>query len=95
LFVTGERLVYVPGPHSAAAGGVHWEAGLEGVSAARVAWWDLADPWGGGWRRRLGVRTSDGRTEYFVVWRPRKVAGLVNGLLAQGAGGRAQRSGRY
>jgi hypothetical protein len=44
LFVTRERLVYVPGPHSAAGGGVLWEAGLDQASA-RVAW---SDPWGGG-----------------------------------------------
>jgi hypothetical protein len=88
--VTGERLAYVPGPSSTAGGGVLWEAGLDQVSSARVAW---SDPWGGGWRRRLVVRTSDRRTDYFVVWHPRKVAGLVNGLVAQGAGDRAQLSG--
>lgn len=93
LFVTGKRLVYVPGPHSAASGGVFWETALDQVSDAGYSRRDLLDPWGGGWRRRLSVRTSDGRTEYFVVWRPRKVAGLVTSLLAGGAANRAQRSG--
>jgi hypothetical protein len=55
----------------------------------------VVGPLGRGWRRRLIVRTPDGRTEYFVVWRPRKVAGLVNGLVVQGAGDRAQLSGWY
>lgn len=80
LFVTRERLVYVPGTHSATNGGLGWEMSLDRIVEARTARRDLLDAWGGGWRRRLSVRTWDGRTEYFVVWRPRKTAGLIESL---------------
>jgi len=38
---------------------------------------------GGALRRRLKVSTFSGDIEYFVVWRPKKLAAIINGVAAQ------------
>jgi hypothetical protein len=79
--VTSSRLVFMPVAASQANGGARWEVPLAEVTGADVArrGWSARN---GSWRRRLRVRTIPGDVEYFVVWRPRKAAGLVE--LARG-----------
>jgi hypothetical protein len=74
--VTSSRLVFEPVALSQARGGARWEVPLAQVTGADVAprGWNART---GAWRRRLRVRTVTGDVEYFVVWRPRRAAGLV------------------
>jgi hypothetical protein len=53
-----------------------YEAGRTAEVAARGS-----GPGIGSLRRRLRLRTSSGDMEYFVVWRPKKLAVFINGLL--------------
>ena len=76
LYVTSQRLVYIPWPASETRGARHFEILLAEVSGVSVAprgsnWRD------GSWRRRLQVTRSPGAAELFVVWRPGKAAGLI------------------
>jgi hypothetical protein len=81
LCVTSERLVFIPFAASRANGGSPSELDLRQVLAAEVAP-RFSGPGGpGSLRRRLRVRTLSGDAEYFVVWRPRKLADLINGLV--------------
>ncbi len=74
IYLTSERLVFVPWPASRSRGGVSFEFALADISAADVA------PRGSRyseWRRRLRIRRSSGEVDLFVVWRPEKAAELV------------------
>jgi len=76
LHVTSRRLVFVPVSASQARGGSRSEIPLGEVPAVDVA------PRGLGvsdasMRRRLRVTTRSGDVRYFVVWRPRKAAALI------------------
>lgn len=80
LYITSERLVFIPFDSSAGRGGARYETELSQVTRADVA----PRAWGargGAWRRRLRVSTSVGDAQYFVVWLPRKLAATVNDLL--------------
>jgi hypothetical protein len=74
--VTSGRLVFEPVALSQARGGARWEVPLAQVTGADVAprGWNARTA---AWRHRLRVRTVTGDVEYFVVWRPRRAAGLV------------------
>jgi hypothetical protein len=84
LFITNERLVFIPVALSQANGACRAEFELRNVVAAEVAPRGTG-PGMGSLRRRLRVCTVFGHVEYFVVWRPKKLAGLINEVL-QGAG---------
>jgi hypothetical protein len=76
LYVTTQRLVFVPWPAGEARGATPFGIPLAEVSGADVAprganWRD------GSWRRRLRVTRSSGDAELFVVWRARKAAELI------------------
>ena len=86
LSITSERLVFIPVAASQANGGSRTEFDLRKVLLAEVASRGSGPRGAGSLRRRLRVRTLSGDAEYFVVWRPKKLAGFVNGVL-QGAGG--------
>lgn len=85
LFITNERLIFVPVAASRSRGGEHSEIELGQVSVADVAPRG-ANPRDGSLRRRLRVTTFSDHPEYFVVWRPRKLTNLLNGLLPSGQG---------
>jgi hypothetical protein len=76
LLVTGERLIFTPASGSAARGARAWQVDLQGLGA------DVAPRGGnlsdGSLRHRLRVTDPSGRVNYFVVWRPRKLAGIIN-----------------
>jgi hypothetical protein len=87
LSITSERLVFIPMAGSQANGGSRSEFDVRQLLVAEVASRGSGPRAGAGsFRRRLRVRTLSGDAEYFVVWRPKKLAGVVNGVL-QGAGG--------
>jgi hypothetical protein len=81
LYITNERLLFVPVKASRANGGVSREIMLKQINSSGVASrrWNLGD---GSLRRRLKVETFSEQPDYFVVWRPRKLAELLNGLIA-------------
>lgn len=87
LSMTSQRLVFIPVALSQANGGRPAEFDVRQLLAADVSarFSGPRDP--GRLRRRLRVRTQAGDTEYFVVWRPRKLADLINGLV-RGSHGR-------
>jgi hypothetical protein len=77
--ITNQRITFAPVALSQARGGRSWEIGLTQVIGADVA------PRGmntreGAIRRRLRIRTHAGDVQYFVVWRPRRAARLINRL---------------
>jgi hypothetical protein len=81
LTITDQRITFVPVALSQTRGGRSWEIRLAQVVEADVA------PRGigmrdGALRRRLRIRTDAGEVEYFVVWRPRRAAKLINQLRA-------------
>lgn len=76
LYVTTQRLVYIPWPAGEVRGATPFAIPLAEVSGADVA------PRGktfrdGSWRRRLRVTKSSGEVELFVVWRAEKAAELI------------------
>ncbi|HEV3380319.1 MAG TPA: hypothetical protein VG142_05005 [Trebonia sp.] len=76
LYVTTQRLAYVPWPAGEVRGAKPFSIPLAEVSGADVA------PRGanfrdGSWRRRLRVTKSSGEVELFVVWRAQKAAELI------------------
>jgi hypothetical protein len=76
VMVTSSRLVFEPVALSQANGGRPWAVPLAQVLIADVA------PRGRNlrtaeWRRRLRLRLMSGDVEYFVVWRPRAAAALI------------------
>ena len=76
LYVTTQRLVYVPWPAGEVRGAKPFAIPLTEVSGTDVA------PRGtnfrdGSWRRRLRVTRSSGDVELFVVWRAQKAAELI------------------
>ena len=76
LYVTTQRLAYVPWPAAGTRGATPFSIPLAEVSGADVAprgtnWRD------GSWRRRLRVTRSSGDAELFVVWHARKTADLI------------------
>jgi hypothetical protein len=74
--VTSKRLFFEPAAASQANGGAPWAVPLTQVARADVAprgW----NPRTAEWRHRLRVRTMTGDVEYFVAWRPRTLAELV------------------
>jgi hypothetical protein len=85
LSITNERLIFIPVAASKANGGSRSEFDLRQLMVAEVAPRGISSS-AGSLRRRLRVRTFSGDAEYFVVWRPKKLAGFVNGVL-QGASG--------
>jgi len=80
LFITSERLVFIPMAGSRSNGACGAEFDLRNVVAAEVAPRG-AGPGIGSLRRRLRLRMVSGDVEYFVVWRPRKLADFVDRLL--------------
>jgi hypothetical protein len=84
LFMTNERLVFIPMAGSQSNGASRAEFDLRNVVAAEVAPRGTG-PGIGSLRRRLRVRMVSGDVEYFVVWRPRKLAVFIDGLLHGGA----------
>jgi hypothetical protein len=80
LFITNERLVSIPVAASQSHGASRAEFDLRNVLTAEVAARG-SGPGIGSLRRRLRLRTSSGDMEYFVVWRPKKLAVFINGLL--------------
>jgi len=85
LFITNERLVFIPVALSEANGGAQAEWDLRDVQAAEVAP-RFSGPGIGSLRRRLRVRMNSGDVEHFVVWRPRWLAAFLNRLLHDVAG---------
>ncbi len=80
LYITSERLVFIPMAGSQSNGASRAEFDLRNVAAAEVA--PRGDgPGIGSLRRRLRVRMVSGDVEYFVVWRPRRLAVFIDGLL--------------
>jgi hypothetical protein len=88
LSITSQRLVFIPVALSQANGGRPAEFDVRQLLAADVSarFSGPHDP--GRLRRRLQVRTQAGDPEYFVVWRPRKLADLINGLVTGSHGRR-------
>jgi hypothetical protein len=76
VLVTSRRVVFQPVALSQARGGDQWEVPLAFVAGADVAprGWNART---GAWRHRLRIQTAAGGAEYFVVWRPRAAADLV------------------
>lgn len=81
LFITTRRVIFNPVAASKANGGASAAIDLKDIYAADVAPRRL-NPSGGAWRRRLRITTFSGNPEYLVVWRPRKLADLLNSLLS-------------
>lgn len=81
LFITTRRVVFNPVAASRANGGAPAAIELKDIYAADVAPRRL-NPSGGAWRQRLRITTFSGNPEYFVVWRPGKLARLLNSLLS-------------
>jgi hypothetical protein len=79
LLLTSERLIFTPVAASAARGARPWQADLQGILKADVAPRG-SNPFDGSLRRRLRVTDASGHADYFVVWRPGKLAGIVNSL---------------
>jgi len=81
LYITNERLIFVPLSASAANGGVSREVELKQIRSTDVArrQWNPRD---GSLRRRLKIEKFSEQTDYFVVWRPRKLAKLLSGLMS-------------
>jgi hypothetical protein len=76
LYVTTERIIFVPWAAAEIRGGVPFGFLLAEVTGADVAprranWRD------GSCRQRLQVTRSSGEVELFVVWRARKAANLI------------------
>jgi hypothetical protein len=76
LYVTTQRLVFVPWPAGEVRGATLFDIPLAEVSGADVAprgrkWRD------GSLRRRLRVTRSSGDAELFVVWHAQKAAELI------------------
>lgn len=80
LFITNERMVFIPVAGSQSRGASRSELELKQVSVAEVAPRG-SGPRRGALRRRLKVRTFSDCAEYFVVWRPKKLASDINGIL--------------
>jgi hypothetical protein len=80
LFITNERLVFVPVAGSQSRGASRSELELKEVSVAEVASRG-SGPSVGALRRRLKVGTFSECAEYFIVWRPKKLASSINGIL--------------
>ena len=83
LFITNERLVFIPVAASRSRGALRSEFDLRQVSVAEVVARGSGPRDGGALRRRLKVSTFSGDIEYFVVWRPKKLAAIINGVAAQ------------
>lgn len=76
LYVTTQRLVFVPWAAAAVRGAQPFDIPLAEVSLADVA------PRGKNWRdgslrRRLRVTRSSGNVDLFVVWHPQKAVDLI------------------
>ena len=77
--ITNQRIAFVPVALSQVRDGRSREIGLTQVIGADVAPRDMN--WReGAIRRRLRIRTQAGGVQYFVVWRPRRAARLINRL---------------
>jgi hypothetical protein len=50
---------------------------------------------GGAFRHRLRLRTHAGAVVYFVVWRPRREAAVINRILTGQGTGAAEQGGRH
>jgi hypothetical protein len=76
LYVTSRWLLFVPNGLSGAHGGLRSEVPLADVVSADVArrGWNQR---GGAWRRGLRIVTASRAGMYFVVWRPRKTANVI------------------
>ncbi len=79
LLLTSERLIFTPAGASASNGARAWQVDLQEILRADVASRG-SNPFDGSLRRRLQVTDADGHTDYFVVWHPSKLAGIVNDL---------------
>ena len=80
LYVTTERLVWVPWPLAQTQGAVSFEIPLPEVRVADVA--ERGSTWRERWhdkslRDRLRITRLSGEAELFVVWHPQKAADLV------------------
>lgn len=76
LYVTTQRLVYIPWPAGEVRGAVPFDIPLADVAQAEMAprgtnWRD------GSWRRRLRITKSSGDRELFVVWKVRRAVELI------------------
>jgi hypothetical protein len=76
LFITNQRLQFIPVAASQARGGEPTEIEMTRLSAVDVAPREMRIA-GAALRHRLRVQTVSGGVEHFVVWRPRKLARLV------------------
>jgi len=83
LFITNERLVFIPVAASKSRGALRSEFELKQVAAAEVAARGSGPRDAGALRRRLMVSTFSGDIEYFVVWWPKKLAAIINGVAAK------------
>ncbi len=79
--ITNQRITFVPVALSEANGGRSWEIGLTGAGSGRCPARSEGLP--GSLRPTLRVRTHAGEAEYFVVWRPRRQAALINRVRAR------------
>jgi hypothetical protein len=79
--VTNQRITFTPIAASRASGGRDWEIPLGEIVEADVAPREMRVN-GGAWRHRLRLRTQTGAAEYFVVWRPRRQAAVINRILS-------------
>jgi hypothetical protein len=80
LYVTTERLVWVPWPLAQKQGAVSFDIPLPEVRVADVA--ERGSTWRERWhdkslRDRLQITRLSGQAELFVVWHPQKAADLV------------------
>jgi hypothetical protein len=80
LYVTTERLVWVPWPLAQSQGAVSFDIALPEVRVADVA--ERGSTWRERWhdkslRDRLRITRLSGEAELFVVWHPHKAADLV------------------
>jgi hypothetical protein len=73
LYLTSQRLMFVPWPAGVARGGISCSIPWANFAGAGVAERGSGAR-DGSLRRRLRVTTVSGQAEFYVVWRPEKVA---------------------
>jgi len=81
IYVTSERLVFIPHRFDRCTGGYEWECDHSQVEAVTVSPPEISDLFVGGIRDRLSIMVRDEGVELFVVPHPRGIARTIAGLV--------------
>src|SRR5271156_4680585 len=86
IFVTNQRLIFVPNRLDSITGGHHWSVLLNEIEDVRLEERDMSLWLSGGLRNRLGVGCRGGDSQLFVVNHVREVIKLLDSARESGRG---------